>query len=115
MVWMLPGAAASAVVVVATTYLIAAARLPHVIAGSTDALYAVLVGAATWGDYLWHFLVPVLLGNVLGGSTLVGALGHAQVATDVHVARQGRGETCQVTGSKVDGERARMTRGDPLR
>jgi len=39
----------------------------------------VLTGAATWSQCL-GWLLPTLAGNILGGTTLVAALGHAQVA-----------------------------------
>jgi hypothetical protein len=35
--------------------------------------------SATWGEYFARFFVPTLLGNIIGGVTLVSALGHAQV------------------------------------
>jgi len=83
MVWMLPGAPSRILLIVAVTYIIGLGGLSHVIAGSVECLYAVAAGAATWGEYLWHFLLPVLLGNIVGGVALVAALGHAQVAADV--------------------------------
>ncbi len=82
MVWMLAGAQARAFVVVMITYLIGLAQLSHVIAGSTEAFYAVLNGDASVSDYLVHFLLPVGLGNMLGGIALVSALNYAQVAAD---------------------------------
>ena len=80
MVWMLPGAkTAQFSVIVGMTYLVGVAGLAHIIAGSTEAAYLVARGAATWGDYFARFVVPTLLGNTLGGVTLVTALNHAQV------------------------------------
>ena len=79
MVWMLPAAeAARFFVVVVMTYLVALAGLAHVIAGSVDVLYVVTTGGAPWSAY-FGWLVPALLGNIVGGTTLVAALGHAQV------------------------------------
>jgi formate/nitrite transporter FocA (FNT family) len=82
MVWMLPEAHARAFLVVLVTYLVGLGGLSHVIAGSVETLYAVIAGRGTWGEYLGDFLVPVLIGNTLGGSALVAALGHAQVAAE---------------------------------
>jgi formate-nitrite transporter family protein len=80
MVWMLPGAQSEQVpVIVAMTYLVGVAGLAHIIAGSVEVAYLVARGAATWGDYLGRFVAPTLLGNTLGGVTLVAALNHAQV------------------------------------
>lgn len=82
MVWMLASAHARAFVVVLITYVIGIGQLSHVVAGSSEAFYAVFQGDATMTDYFVKFLVPVLLGNMLGGISLVAALGHAQVAAD---------------------------------
>ena len=80
MVWMIPGSkGAQFSVIVAMTYLVGVAGLAHIIAGSTEAAYLVARGAATWGDYAGRFVVPALIGNTLGGVTLVAALNHAQV------------------------------------
>lgn len=79
MVWLLPGAeSARLATIVVPTYLIALFRFGHSVAGSIDVLYLVAAGAASWGDYL-RFLAPTLLGNVLGGVTLVTLLNHGQV------------------------------------
>lgn len=81
MVWLLPaaGAAARPWVIVIITYLVALGGFAHIIAGSVEALAAVLSGAATWADYLLGFLPPTLIGNILGGTALVAALNYAQV------------------------------------
>ena len=52
----------------------------HVIAGSTTVLYAVSVGAASWSQYFARFFLPALIGNVIGGVTLVAAFSHGQVS-----------------------------------
>jgi formate-nitrite transporter family protein len=79
LVWLLPGAeSARLAVIVVPTWLISINHFPHSIAGSVDVLYLVLAGGASWGDYL-HFFGPTLLGNVLGGVTLVTLLNHGQV------------------------------------
>jgi formate-nitrite transporter family protein len=84
MVWMLPASeSARFFVVVVMTYLVALGGFAHVVAGSVEVFYAVLAGAATWGDY-FRWMLPTLAGNILGGTTLVAALGHAQVAGEAH-------------------------------
>jgi formate/nitrite transporter FocA (FNT family) len=82
MEWMLPGARSPGFIVLTITYLIGLGSLSHVIAGSVECLYAVVAGYSSWGEYFGHFLAPVLLGNVLGGTTIVAALNHAQIAAD---------------------------------
>lgn len=82
MVWMLAGATARAFVVVMVTYLVGLGQLSHVVAGSTEALYAVLDGKAEPLSYLTKFLIPVGSGNMVGGIALVALLNHAPVAAD---------------------------------
>jgi formate-nitrite transporter family protein len=62
------------------SYLVGLGGLAHIIAGSTEVAYLVARGAANWADYFGRFVLPALLGNTLGGVTLVAALNHAQVS-----------------------------------
>jgi formate/nitrite transporter FocA (FNT family) len=81
MVWMLPDAATSRVmIIIIITYLIGAAGLSHIIAGSAGVFYLVVVGKISFGGYLTSFFFPTVLGNILGGVSLVAALAHGQVA-----------------------------------
>jgi formate/nitrite transporter FocA (FNT family) len=80
MVWLLPGAESARVsIIIILTYLIGLGGFNHVIAGSTKMLFLVASGSQSWGYYLGRFLVPTLLGNIIGGVSLVAFLGHAQV------------------------------------
>ena len=82
MVWMLPGAETSKfTVIVAITYLVGLGGFAHVIAGAGEVFYAAFRGEATWARVLLGFLVPALIGNVLGGLTMVTALNHAQATS----------------------------------
>jgi formate/nitrite transporter FocA (FNT family) len=79
MVWLLPFAETARIwVIVVITYVIGIAQFSHVIAGSVEVLYLVVTGQRTALEYFWHFLVPSLAGNILGGVSLVAALAHAQ-------------------------------------
>jgi len=51
-----------------------------VVAGSSEVFYAAWRGEATWAQATVGYVVPALIGNMLGGITLVAALNHAQVA-----------------------------------
>ncbi len=83
MVWLLPAAEHSRLaVVLIITYVVGAAGLSHIIAGSVEALYAVIAGAASWGYFLLDFLIPVFIGNCIGGVLLVSILNYAQVAPE---------------------------------
>jgi|SRR5579871_288461 len=80
MVWLLPGAETARVsIIVIVTYLIGLGGFNHIIAGSTTMMYLVVTHVISWGTYFAQFFLPALLGNVLGGTSLVAALGHAQV------------------------------------
>jgi formate/nitrite transporter FocA (FNT family) len=79
MVWMLPAAeSARFFVVFVMTWLVAVAGLAHIVAGSVEVLYVVTTNGASWPVY-FGWMIPTLLGNIVGGTTLVAALGHAQV------------------------------------
>jgi formate/nitrite transporter FocA (FNT family) len=80
MVWLLPAAESARVdIIIIVTYLIGLGGFNHVIAGSNKMFYLIFTGNLSWGYYIGHFLVPTLMGNVIGGVSLVAFLGHAQV------------------------------------
>jgi formate/nitrite transporter FocA (FNT family) len=80
MVWMLPGGHfARFWIIIVITYLVGLAHFSHIIAGSVSVFYLVATGELSFGAYAGSFLVPVFLGNTLGGVALVAALNHAQV------------------------------------
>jgi len=84
MVWLMPAAASAKIlVIVAVTWLIAAGEFSHVIAGSSEAAFAVMQGAGGWSAYAFGFLVPALIGNSIGGVVFVALLNHAQVREEI--------------------------------
>jgi formate/nitrite transporter FocA (FNT family) len=79
MVWMLPAAKPQELLlVVFMTYLVGLGGFAHIIAGATEVFYAGFRDLAGWGAVVLGYLVPTLIGNVLGGVTIVAALNHAQ-------------------------------------
>ena len=85
MVWLLPFAESARIwVIILLSYLIGLADLPHVVGGSLEVFSAVVNGNIT----LWHaigdYVVPVLIGNVIGGVALVAFGAHVEFieATD---------------------------------
>lgn len=81
-VWLLPFAETARVwVIVIITYVIGIAHFSHVIAGAVNTFLLAWAGEKTWGDVLGLFVVPTLIGNTVGGVTLVAALNHAQVVS----------------------------------
>jgi formate/nitrite transporter FocA (FNT family) len=80
MVWLLPGAESARIsIVILITYIVGLGGLNHIIAGSTTMLYLVVTHSISWGTYFTGFFFPTILGNIVGGVSLVAALGHAQV------------------------------------
>lgn len=75
------------VVIVILTYVVGLAGLTHVIAGSVEVLFLVAIGAKTWGAYAMGYLLPTLLGNIIGGVSLVSAVNHAQVVAGQHAQK----------------------------
>ncbi len=65
-----------------TTAPIAAFGFRHSIAGAVEAFYLALAGIASWPAMMGGFLVPALIGNVIGGVVLVAMLNHGQVGAD---------------------------------
>lgn len=92
MVWLLPGAGPSKpLIIILLTYVISICHFPHIVAGSAEAAFAVASGHASIGDYLWRFLAPTLLGNVIGGTALAALLNHAPIASQLNGNRKGKG------------------------
>ncbi len=80
MVWLLPVARASRItVIVIVTYLVGLGDLTHVVAGAVEVFYLPFRTEARMVDAFARYLLPTLLGNVIGGVTLTAALNHAQV------------------------------------
>lgn len=84
MVWLMPAASsAKFLVIIAVTWLIAAARFSHIIAGSIETGFAAMQGGISWADYLFKFLIPAFIGNSIGGVVFVALLNHAQVKDEL--------------------------------
>jgi formate/nitrite transporter FocA (FNT family) len=80
MVWLLPAAEQSRLsIVIIVTYLVGLGGFNHIIAGSTTVFFLVAIKYISWETYALKFFLPTLLGNIIGGVSLVAALGHAQV------------------------------------
>lgn len=83
MVWLLPASEGTRFhIIILITYLVALGGFAHIIAGSVDVLYLVNIGAISWLTYWIGFMLPTLIGNILGGVTLVAVLNFAQVAAE---------------------------------
>ena len=84
MVWLMPSAGSARLfVVMLITYIVGLGGFAHIIAGSVEAFYAVFAGEVSLMAYVTDFFVPVLLGNVVGGTALVAMVNHGQVHDEV--------------------------------
>lgn len=83
MIWLLPFAETARVwVIIIITWVVGIAELSHVIAGSSETFVLAFSGVAGWAEVLGNYLLPSLIGNVLGGVILVAVLNHAQVISN---------------------------------
>lgn len=84
MVWLLPSAdGAQLLVITLLTYIIAIAGFAHIVAGSFEAFMLLVNGHLALPAMIGGFLIPVLVGNVVGGTALFALLSYAQVAKEV--------------------------------
>ncbi len=82
MVWMLPDAkTAKPMIIIIMTYLVGLGGFAHVIAGTTEVAYAAVRGEAELGHVIFGYVLPTLLGNIVGGVTMVASLNHAQATS----------------------------------
>ncbi|MCU1273916.1 MAG: hypothetical protein JWO48_1347 [Bryobacterales bacterium] len=79
-VWILSAVESGhATIIIILTYIIGLGGFTHIVAGSVEAFFLVTTGAASWTECLGNYMLPTLIGNILGGVSLVSALNHAQV------------------------------------
>jgi formate/nitrite transporter FocA (FNT family) len=84
MVWIIPGAeTAQFYVIVLMTFLISAGGFMHIIAGSMEAFLLALHGDLSWLSMLTGFVIPVLAGNIVGGTALFALIAYAQVMKEL--------------------------------
>jgi formate/nitrite transporter FocA (FNT family) len=55
----------------------------HIVAGSVEAFLLVLNGDLSWWTMVSGFFVPVLIGNVIGGTVLFTLIAYAQVMQEI--------------------------------
>ena len=84
MVWLIPASdSAQFFVIILMTYLIGVGGFPHIVAGSVESFLLVANGQLGIGAMLAGFTVPVLLGNIIGGTALFALLSYAQVMKEI--------------------------------
>lgn len=84
MMWLLPATKGSRAQIIAVmTYVVALGEFAHIVAGSVESAFLVQSGQASLDQYAIDFFMPTLLGNILGGTTLVALLNYGQVAAEL--------------------------------
>jgi len=88
-VWMLAATDSNKIpIILILTYIVGLAKLTHVVAGSVEVLFLVMTGAKSWFAYAGGYMLPTLIGNVLGGVAMVSAVNHAQVIAGAPPAKR---------------------------
>ncbi len=83
-VWMLPQAESSAFFVILTfTWLIAVGDFTHIIAGSFEMAFLMVNGELGITAALFGFFLPVLMGNIVGGTAIFSLLAWGQVKEEI--------------------------------
>ncbi len=84
MVWLIPSAeTAQFYIIVLMTWLIGVGDFAHIVAGSVEAFLLLLNGDLSALAMITQFVVPVLLGNVIGGTALFALVSYAQVMKEI--------------------------------
>lgn len=84
LVWSMPQASGSKFfVILGFTWLIAAGDFTHIIAGSVEMAYLIIGGDLSAGAALFGFFLPVLAGNIVGGTAVFTMIAYGQVVDDL--------------------------------
>ena len=84
LVWMMPGSEHNQVaIIVLFTWLIALGDFTHIVAGSVEMAFLAVQGLISFPQATFRFFLPVLLGNVVGGTAIFTILAWAQIKPEV--------------------------------
>jgi len=84
LVWVLPSANTGRfMIILFFTWLIALGEFTHIIAGSIEAFHMMFMGVIAGDQLLLQFMIPTLLGNIIGGSAIFSLISYAQVRNEV--------------------------------
>ncbi len=88
-VWMLAATDTGRIpIIVILTYVVSLAGLTHIIAGSIEVLFLVMTGHLSWFAYLGGYMTPTLIGNIIGGVSMVSVVNHAQVVAGMALTKR---------------------------
>ncbi|GHC18253.1 membrane protein [Kushneria pakistanensis] len=89
LVWLIPAADQAKVwIILIITYVMGIGEFTHIIVGASEVLYLVFSGDASWSEFLFHFGLPTLAGNVVGGTFIFALISHAQIRGDLEAQRE---------------------------
>jgi len=84
LVWMLPGSEENQVaIIIIFTWLIALGDFTHIVAGSVEMAFLAVQGLIGTQQAVFSFFIPVLMGNVVGGTVIFTVLAWAQIKPEV--------------------------------
>ncbi len=87
LVWILARAQGGHVLlIVLITWFVAMGDFAHVVAGSVEAAWLVLAGERSLPQAVFGYILPTLIGNVVGGTGLFALLTYAQIAEEMKEA-----------------------------
>jgi len=79
-VWMLAAVDSGRIAIISIlTYVVGLGDFTHIIAGAVEVLFLPMTGVTSWMTVAWGYLLPTLIGNIIGGTALTAAINHAQV------------------------------------
>jgi formate/nitrite transporter FocA (FNT family) len=82
--WILPNAKGNEFwVIILITYVIALGQFSHVVAGAAEAWLLMLTGETSFMRAVGGFILPALVGNVIGGTGLFAVVAHGQVRDEI--------------------------------
>ncbi len=82
--WILPNARGSEFwVIMLVTYVIALGGFSHVVAGAGEAWLLMLTGQTSFAGAVGGFILPALVGNLIGGTGLFAVVAHGQVRYEI--------------------------------
>lgn len=103
MVWMFPSAGAAKLwIIVLMTYLVGIGNLTHIVVGSVEILYLVFAGVIPWYEFFFPFAIPVLLGNIIGGTFIFAMISHAQIRNDMSTEAKAKAKAEQKKREKEE-------------
>jgi formate/nitrite transporter FocA (FNT family) len=70
-------------VITLMTWLIAVGGFTHIVAGGMESYLLLFSGEWIWWRMITDFMVPVLIGNMIGGTALFALIAYAQVMDEI--------------------------------